>query len=61
MIRLFILLAIFFLLQTSCGQNKNNLQHSLDIEKLRKTRVLLKKAMLDSDIETLNQIYSENY
>jgi hypothetical protein len=31
------------------------------MEKLHKTRALLKKAMLDNDIETLNQIYSENY
>ena len=59
--RLFILLAIFVLLQTSCRQDENNLQHGFDIEKLRKTRAVLKKAMLDSDIETLNQIYSENY
>jgi hypothetical protein len=61
MIRLFILLAIFILLIISCGQDENNLQHSIEIEKLQKTREVLKKAMLDSDIETLNQIYSKNY
>ena len=61
MIRLFILLAIFILLLISCRQDENNLQHNIEIEKLSKTRELLKKAMLDSDIETLNQIYSENY
>jgi hypothetical protein len=59
--RLLILLAIFFLLQTSCRQSENNLQHGFDIEKLRKTRALLKKAMLDNETETLNKIYSENY
>ena len=59
--RLYIILAIFFLLQTSCRQSENNLQPSFDIEKLRRTRALLKKAMLDGDIETLNQVYSENY
>lgn len=59
--RLFILLGLFLFLQTSCGQSENNLQRDLDIEQLRKTRAMLKKAMLDGDIETINQIYSENY
>ena len=61
MSRLYILLAIFFLVQNSCRQSENNLQPSVDIEKLHQTRALLKRAMLDGDIERLNQVYSENY
>lgn len=59
--RLLVLFAIFFLLQTSCRQSENKSWHSLDIEELRNTRAILKKAMLDGKVETLNQIYSENY
>ena len=40
---------------------ENNLEHGIQIEKLRETRAVLKIAMLDGDVETLNQIYSENY
>jgi hypothetical protein len=61
MSRLYILLAIFFLVQSSCRQSENNILPSVDIEKLRQTRSLLKRAMLDGDIETLKQIYSKSY
>ena len=34
---------------------------AMDIEQLRATRALLKKAMLDGDVETIKNAYSEDY
>jgi ketosteroid isomerase-like protein len=58
------ILLLFFattiLLTVSCQQN-NKVLSDLDIELLNSTRASLKQAMLDGDIETIKQIYSDDY
>ena len=45
----------------SCGQNDTTALSDIDIERLHATRALLKRAMLDGDVETMDGVYSEDY
>jgi hypothetical protein len=62
MIRLlFLLLTVLLMTAINCSWSNTTTLSATDIEQLKATRALLKKAMLDSDIETMKRIYSEDY
>jgi hypothetical protein len=46
---------------TSCGRNDTTELGDIDVEQLSATRALLRQAMLDGDVETIEKVCSEDY
>lgn len=58
---LWLVLTVVLITAISCGRDDPIILSELDIQQLHATRARLKKAMLDGDVETMQEIYSEEY